>query len=120
MSIERFEQLEVWQKAHALVLQVYKLTEILPVGEKYGLISQMRRAAVAVPANIAEGFKRRGKADKARFYNMADTSLEELRYYFILCRDLGFKLDFHHLNRQATEVGKMSTGLTRSVISDER
>jgi four helix bundle protein len=120
MSIERFEQLAVWQKAHALVLEVYKLTETLPAGEKYGLVSQMRRAAVAVPANIAEGFKRRGKPDKARFYNIADASLEELRYYFILCRDLGFQLDQDSLNRQAIEVGKMLTGLTRSVLADER
>ncbi len=120
MSVERFEQLEVWQKAHALVLQVYKLTETLPAGEKCGLVSQMRRAAVAVPANIAEGFKRRGRMDKARFYNIADASLEELRYYFILCRDLGFTMDFDRLNGLAKEVGKMLTGLTRFVIADER
>ncbi len=79
MGIERFGQLDVWKSAHALVLDVYKMTRILPVDEKFGLVSQMRRAAVSVPANIAEGFKRRGQADKAHFYNMAEASLEELR-----------------------------------------
>jgi four helix bundle protein len=119
MSIERFEQLEVWQKAHALVLQVYKLTENFPSEEKYGLTSQMRRAAVAVSANIAEGFKRRGKHDKARFYNIAEASLEELRYYFILCRDLRVRLEFDELNRRANEVGKMLIGLVRAVCPNE-
>jgi len=119
MAIEHFEQLEVWQKAHALVLQVYTLTEKLPSEEKYGLSSQMRRAAVAVPANIAEGFKRRSNHDKARFYNIAEASLEELRYYFILCRDLGVRLEFDELNRQANEVGKMLIGLIRSVRPNE-
>lgn len=119
MSIERFEQLEVWQKARALVLQVYKLTENFPSEEKYGLTSQMRRAAVAVPANIAEGFKRRGKHDKARFYNIAEASLEELRYYFILCHDLGVRLEFDELNRRANEVGKMLIGLVRAVCPNE-
>jgi four helix bundle protein len=119
MAIDPFEQLEVWQKAHALTLQVYKLTERLPAEEKYGLTSQMRRAAVAVPANIAEGFKRRGKHDKARFYNIAEASLEELRYYFILCRDLGVGLEFDDLNRQANEVGRMLIGLIRAVCPNE-
>ena len=63
MSIDRFEQLEVWQVAHKIVLDVYKATLHLPPEEKFGLVSQMRRAAVPVPGNIAEGFKRRGAAD---------------------------------------------------------
>ena len=64
MPIERFEQLEVWQAAHALVLKVYKTTQRLPRDQKFGLISQMQRAAVSVPASIGEGFKRRGRAEK--------------------------------------------------------
>ena len=86
MSIERFEQLEVWQIAHKIVLDVYKGTTHLPPEEKFGLVSQVRRAAVSVPGNIAEGFKRRGEADKKHFYNIAQSSLEELRYYTILTR----------------------------------
>ena len=78
-----FMQLKVWQDSHALVLDVYKFTASLPAEERYGLVSQMRRAAVSIPANIAEGFKRTGQKDKAHFYNIAQGSLEELRYYFI-------------------------------------
>ena len=88
--LERFEDLDVWQRAHALALEVYRLTGGFPSDEKFGLVSQMRRAAVSVPANVAEGFKKRGKKDKANFYYIAQGSLEELRYYYILLRDLGY------------------------------
>jgi four helix bundle protein len=114
MAIERFEQLEVWQVAHRLVLDVYKATGELPKDQRFGLIAQMQRAGVSVPANIAEGFKRRGPADKVRFYNIAQGSLEELRYYFILCRDLGYKIDYELLTEQAERVGRMLTGLIKS------
>jgi four helix bundle protein len=115
MAIERFEQLDVWQVAHSLVLGVYKATLALPSDEKFGLVSQMRRAAVSIPANIAEGFKRRGQQEKAHFYNMGEASLEELRYYFILCRDLGHKLEFEVMARQADQVSRMLHGLIKSV-----
>jgi len=85
-----FEDLIVWQKAHRFVLEVYNLTSDFPKSELYGLISQFRRAAVSIPANIAEGFKKRGKPDKARFINIAQGSLEEARYYLYLSRDLGY------------------------------
>src|SRR6266581_6245867 len=80
----------VWRKAHELVLAVYSFTADFPKQETYGLALQMRRAAVSIPANIAEGFRRRGKADKARYMNMAEASLEESRYYLILAQDLGY------------------------------
>ncbi|MFH0965959.1 MAG: four helix bundle protein [Planctomycetota bacterium] len=83
-----FEDLVVWQRAHAFVLWVYKQTRTFPADEKYGLTAQLRRAAVSVPANIVEGFKRRGNADKKRFFNIAQASLEETRYYLLLARDL--------------------------------
>ena len=86
-----FEDLEVWQIAHQLALSVYKLSAELPDDEKYGLVSQMRRSAVSVPANIAEGFKKRGVRDKARYFNIAQGSLEECRYYLILIRDLDYE-----------------------------
>jgi len=76
---ERFEDLEVWQHAHKLVINVYTLTRYFPSEEKFGLISQMRRAGVSVAANIAEGFKKRGLKDKLNFYNIAQGSLAELR-----------------------------------------
>ncbi|MGP0075211.1 MAG: four helix bundle protein [Bryobacteraceae bacterium] len=85
-----FQDLLVWQKAHKLVLAVYSLTSGFPRQETYGLALQMRRAAVSVPANIAEGFKRRGRADKARFLNIAQASLEECRCFLILTQDLGY------------------------------
>lgn len=84
-----FADLIVWQKAHAFVLAAYKLTESFPKSELYGLTSQLRRAAVSIAANIAEGFKKRSPADKARFLNIAQGSLEEVQYYLILAHDLG-------------------------------
>ena len=81
---QTFQDLLVWQKAHNFVLGIYALTTGLPKPETYGLSLQMRRAAVSIPANIAEGFRRRGKADKARFMNIAEGSVEECRYFLIL------------------------------------
>lgn len=75
----------------------------------------MRRAAVSVPANIAEGFKRRGQSDKAHFYNITAASLEELRYYFILCRDLGYKVDYGDLAARADHVSRMLHGFVKAV-----
>ena len=87
---EHFEDLEVWQKAHEFVLELYRMTATFPKAETYGLVAQVRRAAVSTPANIAEGFKKRGRPDKVRFLNIAQGSLEECRYYLILSRDLGY------------------------------
>ncbi|GJQ57924.1 MAG: hypothetical protein SCALA701_07250 [Candidatus Scalindua sp.] len=79
--VKSFQELVVWQKAHELVLSIYRFSKDFPKSEMYGLTSQIRRAAISVPANIAEGFKKRGKADKCRFMNIAQGSLEECRYY---------------------------------------
>jgi four helix bundle protein len=85
-----FRELVVWQKAHQFVLAVYAFTATFPKTETYGLSLQMRKASVSIPANIAEGFRRRGKADKVRFLNTSEASLEESRYYLILSEDLGY------------------------------
>ena len=85
-----FYDLVVWQKSHRFVLDVYKYTERFPSHEIYGLSSQLRRAAVSIPANIAEGFKRQSKPDKARFLNISQGSLEECRYYLLLANDLSY------------------------------
>lgn len=90
MASKSFEDLIVWQRAHKLVLGVYRVSGGFPRDELFGLTSQLRRAAVSVPSNIAEGFKRAGKGDKLRFYNTAQASLEECRYQLILARDLGY------------------------------
>jgi four helix bundle protein len=105
-SAKTFTDLLVWRKAHQLVLHVYKNSAIFPPNEIYGLTSQFRRAAVSVPANIAEGFKRRGKQDKRRFLNIAQASLEECRYYLILARDLAYASD-RGLTPALEEVSKM-------------
>jgi four helix bundle protein len=89
-AAKSFEDLLVWQKTHEFVLEVYKITELYPKTEIYGLTSQFRRAAVSIAANISEGFKKKGKADKLRFYNIAQGSLEECRYYLILSKDLKY------------------------------
>ena len=80
----------VWRKAHELAAGVYRYVNGFPKSETYGLSMQMRRAAVSIPANIAEGFKRYGKRDKFRFMNIAQGSLEESRYYLILAMDLNY------------------------------
>jgi four helix bundle protein len=90
MGATSFQELEVWKKAHAMVLAIYRLTSKFPREELFGLTSQLRRAAVSVPANIAEGFVKRGVSDKLRFYNISQGSLEECRYYLILSRDLDY------------------------------
>jgi four helix bundle protein len=112
---ERFEDLEVWRKAHRIVLIVYKLTKDFPQEEKFGLVSQMRRSAVSIPANIAEGFKKRTSKDKSNFYNIAQGSLEELRYYFILSKDLNYLTDNQEILDSVEEIGRMLYGLIRSI-----
>jgi four helix bundle protein len=85
-----FEDIYAWQKAHQFVLSVYRVVRRFPDFEKYGLCSQFQRAAVSIPANIAEGYRRLGQADKLHFLNIAQSSLEECRYYCILSRDLEY------------------------------
>jgi four helix bundle protein len=101
-----FRELIVWQKAHSLVLAVYELTNNFPAKETYGLSSQMRRCSVSIAANIAEGFKKRGIADKLRFLNIAQGSLEECRYYLILSKDLRYG-DTDSLIEISEEVSKL-------------
>ncbi len=113
---EKFQDLIVWQKAHKLVLLVYRVTKSLPKEELFGLVSQMRRAAVSVPANIAEGFKKRGRSDKARHMNIAQGSLEELRYYFILCADLSY-LQPGVAKEESAEVARLLGAYARTLLS---
>ena len=103
-----FTDLIVWQKAHQFVLQVYKMTTSFPQNEIYGLTSQFRRAAVSIPANIAEGYKKRGNKDKLNYLNIAQGSLEECRYYLILACDLEYGSS-EILNNLIIEVSKLLT-----------
>ena len=109
-----FTDLVVWQKAHGFVLSIYEFSNTFPRSEMYGLISQLRRAAVSVPANIAEGFRRRTDADTMRLLNYAQSSLEECRYYLILARDLGYG-DDAKIARQLEEVSKVLAGYVNAI-----
>ena len=115
-AAKSFQDLIVWQKSHALTLRIYRVTARYPKTEVYGLISQVRRAATSVPANIAEGFKRASRADKARMLNVAQGSLEELRYYMLLAQDLGYEND-PALAGNLDEVARLLDAYRRKILS---
>ncbi len=102
-----FRKLLVWQRAHQLALLIYKLTASFPKSELFCLVSQIRRAVVSVPANIAEGYAAGGKGQFARFLNIAQGSLAEVEYYLILSTDLHYLTDAQYLEAETLrgEVG---------------
>ncbi|MGD9781963.1 MAG: four helix bundle protein [Kiritimatiellia bacterium] len=110
-----FEDLLVWQKAHRFVLQVYRLTKSFPREEAYGLTSQFRRAAVSIAANIAEGFRKRGSADKLRYLNIAQGSAEECRYYLILAKDLDYGED-PNAKALLDDVGRLLVAYAKGIV----
>lgn len=112
-----FEDLVVWKRAHQWVLDIYKFTQNFPKTEMFGITSQLRRAAVSIPANIAEGFKKRGKQDKARFMNIAQGSVEECRYYLILAGDLHYG-EVRELRIKLEEVSKLLESYYSTIIAD--
>lgn len=116
---KNFQELIVWQKSHQLVLTIYKITKQFPIDEKYGLTSQMRRAAISIPANIAEGYRKRGKLDKVRFLNIAQGSLEEVRYYMILSRDLEYYTFMEETN-QLEEVSKLLESYLQAILKSQK
>jgi four helix bundle protein len=111
-----FGDLIVWQKAHQFVLGAYRLSDRFPNNEIYGLTSQLRRAAISVPANIAEGFKKKTKADKARFMNIAQSSPEECRYYLFLAKDLEYG-NSQELSTLLEEVSKLLEAYASSILT---
>jgi four helix bundle protein len=115
LAARTFQDLVVWQKAHRLVLVIYEFTAHFPKSETYGLALQMRKAAVSIPANIAEGFRRRGKADKARFLNTSEASLEEVRYYLILSKELGYGETGMILN-SLEEVSRLLNAYSKAIL----
>ena len=116
MAARTFEDLIVWQKAYRFVLTLYQLTDSFPRHEIYGLTSQMRRAAVSIAANIAEGFKKRGKLDKVRFMNIAQGSTEESRCYLLLSNDLGYG-DTKSLLTNLEEVSRLLESYSRAILN---
>jgi four helix bundle protein len=107
-------QLNVWQKAHKLVLDIYELTKKFPKEEKAELASLIRKASMRVPIQIAEGFMRRSPQEKEHQYKTSQESLEELKYYLILSIDLEYIKDGDDILESVDEVARMLTGLVRS------
>lgn len=116
-----FTDLIVWQKAHEFVLDVYKVTRTFPAEERFALCSQFQRAAISIPANIAEGYKKLSKADKLRFLNIAQGSLEECRYYVILSRDLTYIniINYNELIGKVEEVSRLLNSYIRGVVNKQ-
>jgi four helix bundle protein len=109
-----FQQLLVWQKAHQFVLLVYKTTELYPQKEIFGLTSQFRRAAISIAANIAEGYKKKDYKNKIHFFNIAQGSLEEYKYYIILSKDLNYPSD-SELEILSEEISKLLAGYIKYI-----
>lgn len=117
MPTKSFENLLVWQEGHKLVVEVYRISTQFPRDEMFGLTNQIRRAAVSVTSNIAEGFSRNTNKDKLQFYYISMGSLKELKNQLIVARDFGY-LDhetFEGLNSSEEMVGRLLSGLIRSV-----
>ena len=114
-SAKSFKDLLVWQKAHQFVLEVYRLTEKFSSKETYSLTSQFRRASISIPANIAEGFRKRGQAG---YLNIAEGSLQECIYYLILAKDLEYA-DIFELFDLVDEIGKMPNVYSHRILSSK-
>ena len=104
-----FKELKVWQKAHELTILIYKISAKFPIEERFALLSQIRRASVSVPSNIAEGFTRNSYKVALNFYDIADGSLEEVRYQLLLSKDLAYITEGEYKNALSLieEVSKM-------------
>lgn len=116
-KIKNFYDLEAWQKAKELVLELYKTTIDFPNNEIYGIISQIRRAGISIPANIAEGFGRYFYKDKIRFYYQARGSLSEIQCLLIIAKDLGYlnKDKYVELFVKSQVISRLIWGLIRSI-----
>lgn len=115
--MKSFEKLEVWRKAHSLVLEIYRNTGSFPKEERFGVTSQLRRAAAGIPANVAEGFGRRSTKDFLRYLEIAGGSLEETRYFLLLSRDLGYLQEADYSKRRSgcDEIGRLLGGLMQAL-----
>ncbi len=114
-GVKTFKELLVWQEPHKLTLQTYKIVSQFPKYEEFGLSGQMRRASSSIPSNIAEGFKRKTTKDSVHFYNIADCSLEELKYQLLLAKDLTYipEAIYESVNAIAEKCGRLLNGWIR-------
>lgn len=115
--MQDYKKMKIWQKAHLLVLHMYKLSSAFPKEENYGLTSQLKRAITSVPANIAEGAGRNTNLDFAKFLNIALGSLNESSYYLLLARDLNYlhNDEFQKLDKEISELKAMLIGFISAV-----
>ena len=115
--MQTFRDLKVWQKTHHLVLEIYQNTKKFPTEEKFGLTSQMRRAAVSIASSIVEGFKRKSKNESLHFYTISEGSLEEVKYQTLLAKDLGYFPEqvYKEINGRCEEIGKMLCGFKKAI-----
>lgn len=115
--MQRFTELKVWQRAHALVLNIYRTTTVFPTAERFGLISQLRRSALSVPTNIADGSKRLTSTEYARFLNIAEASLAETEYLLMVSRDLAYvqPAAIAPILKDVSELARMLHGLRQKV-----
>lgn len=113
-NISGFKNLILWQKAHELVLEIYKITKLLPKSEQFGLISQIQRSSTSVPANIVEGYGRISQKEKLRFLYIANGSLEETRYFLILIQDLEYQ-PTEIIQDKLTEVSKLLNSYIKKI-----
>ena len=118
--MQDFRNLKVWEKAHALTLDVYRVSKSFPREEMYGLTSQVRRASVSIGSNIAEGSCRKGDAEFARFLQMAAGSASEVEYQLLLARDLEFLkiVDYQRVSNEVVEVKRMLAALMQKLRAD--
>ena len=114
---EGYRKLNVWQKAHGLAMQIYSVTKSFPKEEVFGVTSQMRRAALSVPANIVEGYARSSQKEKLQFYSIARGSLTELEYFIDFSTDFGYLSDkqYKELKASRDEVGRLLHGFIKSL-----
>jgi len=112
-KISSFTQLKTWQKGHALVLEIYKLSKKFPKEEIYGLTSQIRRSAISITSNIAEGFGRKGRKEKVQFYHQALGSLGEFKNQLLIVKDIGYL----KLNKKIVDLSNETEYLLRALIN---
>lgn len=116
MPIKSFTDLNAWTEGHKLVLMIYNVTKLFPKEEMFGLVSQMKRCAVSITSNIAEGFSRQSYKEKVQFYSMAQGSVTELQNQLLITKDVGFieKEKFREMALQSIKTHKIINGLIKS------
>ena len=119
-KVNKFRSLIVWQKGHQLVLDVYRITKSFPDEEKFGIVPQMRRAVISITANISEGYRKVGKKDKLRFFNMSQGSLAEMSNFIIIAKDLQYisDNDYTLLNEKIEEVDRLLESYCAKISKD--